>query len=431
MQRARRPQAAALALIVAAASAGAFAQDRESAERQRQQLVAEKPAAERAALEAERQRLAAEKAKAEAERERQAAEKSASHKAFERIYADESRANPLRTLADYLAAADAGNCAAAKRLGEIYEFGLLGVQRDAGQSQKWFAAARAQGCAASALAPNPAPYPASGSTVYLTAQEFDRDGRGREAIRAYTQAARAGNCEAAKRLGEIYHHGLIGIARDYAEGLKWYNAARVLGCDLPPGAPGAERRHGADFAAPALELGMPAQRHPVYGPGIQAFERAVAFERDGNDREAVAQYIVAAQGGHCGASKRLAEIHDKGLLGVERSDAQSKGWQSIAQSLCPAPVATVPAKPRALSPIPAALANHPGGELEAAGKGGEAVKQYASAARGGNCEAARRLGEIYDTGALSGVPRDYAEGLKWYNTARVLGCEVPMAKSRS
>ena len=39
--------------------------------------------------------------------------------------------------------------------------------------------------------------------------------------------------EVAKRLGDIYDKGLIGITRDYAESLKWYNAARVLGCDVP------------------------------------------------------------------------------------------------------------------------------------------------------------------------------------------------------
>ena len=43
--------------------------------------------------------------------------------------------------------------------------------------------------------------------------------------------------------------------------------------------------------------------------------------------------------------------------------------------------------------------------------------------------AAKRLGEIYDKG-LAGVSRDYAESLKWYNAARVLGEDVPMAKSR-
>ena len=69
--------------------------------------------------------------------------------------------------------------------------------------------------------------------------------------------------------------------------------------------------------------------------------------------------------------------------------------------------------------------------LEGEGKGKEAVKAYISAARGGSCEAAKRLGDIYDKG-LVGISRDYAESLRWYNFARTLGtCEVPIAKSRS
>ena len=52
-------------------------------------------------------------------------------------------------------------------------------------------------------------------------------------MKMYTQAARSGSGKAAKRLGEIFDKGLIGISRDYAESLKWYNAARVLGEDVP------------------------------------------------------------------------------------------------------------------------------------------------------------------------------------------------------
>jgi serine/threonine-protein kinase len=57
------------------------------------------------------------------------------------------------------------------------------------------------------------------------------------------------------------------------------------------------------------------------------------------------------------------------------------------------------------------------------------VKIYMRAARGGSGKAAKRLGDIYNKGT-DGVSRDYAESLKWYNAARVLGEDVPMAKSR-
>jgi TPR repeat protein len=70
-----------------------------------------------------------------------------------------------------------------------------------------------------------------------------------------------------------------------------------------------------------------------------------------------------------------------------------------------------------------------GEAAEQQGNGKEAVKLYTRAARSGNGKAAKRLGEIYDKG-LAGIPRDYAESLKWYNAARVLGEEVPLARGR-
>ena len=58
------------------------------------------------------------------------------------------------------------------------------------------------------------------------------------------------------------------------------------------------------------------------------------------------------------------------------------------------------------------------------------MRTYIKAARGGSGPAAKRLGEIYDKG-IDGVSRDYAESLKWRNAARVLGEDVPTAKSRN
>lgn len=62
---------------------------------------------------------------------------------------------------------------------------------------------------------------------------LEEQGRVSEAVKFYIQAARSGSCEAAVRLGEIYDQGLGGVRRDYPESIKWYNAARVLGCDVP------------------------------------------------------------------------------------------------------------------------------------------------------------------------------------------------------
>jgi TPR repeat protein len=68
--------------------------------------------------------------------------------------------------------------------------------------------------------------------------------------------------------------------------------------------------------------------------------------------------------------------------------------------------------------------------LEAEGKAREAVRVYASAAKAGSCEAARRLGQIYEKG-LREVPHDYQESLSWYRQAEKLGCKVVRTTGRA
>jgi serine/threonine-protein kinase len=75
--------------------------------------------------------------------------------------------------------------------------------------------------------------PAGGEALYQQGEALEQEGKGRDAVKVYVRAARSGNGKAAKRLGEIYDKGIAGVSRDYAESLKWYNAARVLGEDVP------------------------------------------------------------------------------------------------------------------------------------------------------------------------------------------------------
>ena len=138
-----------------------------------EKALAEKLAKERAAVEAERQRLAMDKAAAE----KAAAEAKA---AAEKAAADRAAAEKLKQ----------------------------------------------QVASASPAAPG-------GAALLQEAEALEGQGNGKEAVKLYTRAARQGNGKAAKRLGEIYDKGLIGVPRDYAESLKWYNAARVLGEEVP------------------------------------------------------------------------------------------------------------------------------------------------------------------------------------------------------
>ena len=67
--------------------------------------------------------------------------------------------------------------------------------------------------------------------------------------------------------------------------------------------------------------------------------------------------------------------------------------------------------------------------MENGGNAKDAIRIYRRAARAGSGKAAKRLGEIYDRG-VAGVPRDYAESLQWYETARQLGETVETAGKR-
>jgi serine/threonine-protein kinase len=67
--------------------------------------------------------------------------------------------------------------------------------------------------------------------------------------------------------------------------------------------------------------------------------------------------------------------------------------------------------------------------MEGQGNAKDAIRIYRRAARAGSGKAAKRLGEIFDRG-VPGIPRDYAESLQWYETARQLGETVETAGKR-
>ncbi len=74
--------------------------------------------------------------------------------------------------------------------------------------------------------------PVSGDMLTAMLRQADqsqRDGRNMDAVRILRRAARAGSGAAALRLGDIYEKGALGIPRDHAESLQWYQIARGLG----------------------------------------------------------------------------------------------------------------------------------------------------------------------------------------------------------
>jgi TPR repeat protein len=188
----------------------------------------------------------------------------------------------------------------------------------------------------------------------------------------------------------------------------------------------AAERAAAERRAAERPKGLSVAPEPAPWGGQALYEQALDLESEGRRAEAVRMYGRAGRSGNGKAALRLGEIYEKGIPGAARDDddVKSRRWYYLARVLGE----DVP-ESKIGSPGPGEVLYGQALTLESQGRGPEAVKVYARAARSGNSMAALRLGEIYDRG-LAGVSRDYAESLKWYNAARVLGEDVPLAKSR-
>jgi TPR repeat protein len=141
----------------------------------------------------------------------------------------------------YGAMARQGDAGAATRMAEIYDRGLFGVARDPAQARRWHQVARVLLQQSHAQVPvhrewqrrPDAPQP----DFYAEAVALEQAGNGAEAVAMYARAVRSGNSKAALRLWQIYNQGMAGVKKDRAEALKWYNAARALGEEVPPQRP--------------------------------------------------------------------------------------------------------------------------------------------------------------------------------------------------
>jgi serine/threonine protein kinase len=200
---------------------------------EQQKLAADKSAAEKAktdAKKAEQDKLAKaeEQKRLDAQRQAEAkaqADKLAQEKALSDRLAQERAA--LEAEKQRLAAEKAQN----ERLAAEARAAAEKAERERIAAEK---ARQAAQVAAVAATPSGGAAPAAGGGAFQTASALEEKGDGKGAVKAYITAARGGNCEAAKRLGDIFDKGLIGVTRDYAESLRWYNFARTLGtCEVP------------------------------------------------------------------------------------------------------------------------------------------------------------------------------------------------------
>jgi len=207
------------------------------------------------------------------------------------------------------------------------------------------------------LKPSSVPTPMSAEATFNIAAAKEAEGNLGDAVRIYRLAARNGSGKAALRLAEIYDKGVVSVRPEHCEALLWYQRARDLGEQVP------------------------------------AFEAAQA---------GIAQQCEA----ELEARSREAAIKAKEDA-IKRAEAM-KGAQRDAK----APVVAAATEAEAM--YQQALA------MERDGKVADAVRIYRRTARANHGKAALRLGDIFNCG-VPGVPRDYAESLQWYVTARNLG----------
>ena len=180
----------------------------------------------------------------------------------------------------------------------------------------------------------------------------------------------------------------------------------------------AEAKKTADAAKASQEKASAADR--------QAAQRAEA-ERTAAEKANAARQAQERMAAEKAALERAAAAEkaaQERIAAAEKAAAEAAARAAAAEK-----AAAEKAKLASVAPGGSETLFEQGMVLEQQGKGNDAVKMYVRAARSGSGKAAKRLGEIYDKG-IAGVSRDYAESLKWYNAARVLGEDVPMAKSR-
>ncbi len=248
------------------------------------------------------------------------------------------------------------------------------------------------------------------------AAELEKAKKREEEARLALEKARQAEEEARKR-GDIAKQKQLAEerARAEAEARKTADASKQRE---------AEARKTADAAKAVQDKATAAERARAEKLAQEkaAAEKAAADKRAAEDRERLAREKAAAEK----AISDAKAAADKAKADAEKTIAEAKAAAEKAKAdaekvKVAAATSAAPAGGEALFQQAEAL--------EQQGKGNDAVKVYVRAARAGNGKAAKRLGEIYDKG-IAGVSRDYAESLKWYNAARVLGEEVPMAKSR-
>jgi TPR repeat protein len=225
-----------------------------------------------------------------------------------------------------------------------------------------------------------------------------------EARVAYRQAADQGNAVAQNNLGDIYADGR-GVARNYAEALKWYHRAADQGSAQAQYGIGVMYSFGFGVSKNYTEAlkwyHLAADQGSAQAQNGIGVMYDLGFGVSENDTEAAKWYRLAADQGSHDGQVNLGGMYEIGV-GVPQSYAEALKWYHLAADQGDA------------------HAQNKLGFLYAYGQGvpqsyAEALKWFRLAADQWNADAQAKLGLMYENG--QGVPPDYAEAVKWYRLA--------------
>jgi len=408
-KRQAEAKARAEAEAKAKAEADAKAKQELAAERERTRLEAEK-AKQEAAVERERARQEAEKARREAEEKaRKETEAFAKKQAEERA---KREAEFKKREAELKAQAAAGG----KKTSPAILIGIPAVIIAIAGAGWYF------------FAPDDAVQKARIAAMQQQLEDAKRQAGEAEKAKTAAEDARVALEKAKKAEEEARKRGDLAAEKKLAEERARAEETKKS-ADAASKLRDAEAKKTADAAKAAQEKSSAADK---------AKAEKLAAERAAAERAAAEKALAARLAAEKAAAEQQRAALERAAAAAEKAAAERIAAAEKAAAEAAARAAAAEKAAREKEKIAAAAPAAPvGGEalfeqataLEQQGKGGDAVKVYVRAARAGNGKAAKRLGEIYDKG-IAGVSRDYAESLKWYNAARVLGEEVPMAKSR-
>ena len=189
-------------------------------------------------------------------------------------------------LAELRAAAQAGDPAAAYRLGLVHQGGLAGAPRDPRLATRYFESAAEAG--------NP-------WAQFRLAQMYDVAGTNRgRSLELKTAAANAGVAEAAAQLGTQYREGRGGVARDPVEAARWFTVA-------------------AENGVPQAQYNLGLMYYRGEGVPRQLYE-ALKWMRQ------------AAAGGHLPAQRAVGQLYLTGLDTMGQDLQEARTWLTSAAS---------------------------------------------------------------------------------------------------